>query len=61
MLFWVGGTFATSLRRQPESNFAFSAFVGLVTMLLLFPIPGYVAGVIQKVQVTRMKKVPNLC
>jgi len=33
-----------------------SSIVGLITMLLLFPIPGYVAGLIQKVQVTRMKK-----
>jgi hypothetical protein len=34
-----------------------SAFIGFGIMLLLFPIPGYVAGRIQQVQVTRMKKV----
>jgi hypothetical protein len=35
----------------------FRAFVGFGVMLLLFPIPGYVAGRIQQVQVTRMKMV----
>ncbi|KAL5534538.1 hypothetical protein ACEPAG_1001 [Sanghuangporus baumii] len=33
-----------------------SAFVGLGVMALLFPIPGYVAKLIQTVQVERMKK-----
>lgn len=32
-----------------------SAFVGLATILLLFPIPGYVAKRIQEVQVVRLK------
>ena len=34
-----------------------SAFVGLAAMILLFPVPGYVAKIIQKVQKERMKKV----
>ncbi|EJD04272.1 uncharacterized protein FOMMEDRAFT_106872 [Fomitiporia mediterranea MF3/22] len=33
-----------------------SAFVGLVVMVLLFPIPGYVAKLTQTVQIERMKK-----
>jgi ABC-type multidrug transport system fused ATPase/permease subunit len=33
-----------------------SAFVGLAVMLILFPIPGYLAKKIQDVQVQRMKK-----
>ncbi|KAG6837885.1 hypothetical protein H0H93_013038 [Arthromyces matolae] len=33
-----------------------SAFVGLATMILLFPIPGYVAKRIQDVQVIRLKQ-----
>jgi len=37
-----------------------SAFVGLAVMVALFPIPGYVAKMIQGVQVTRMKKVGTL-
>lgn len=34
-----------------------SAFVGLAVMIVLFPVPGYVAKIIQKVQKERMKKV----
>ncbi|CDO77193.1 hypothetical protein BN946_scf184747.g6 [Trametes cinnabarina] len=34
-----------------------SAFVGLAAMILLFPIPGYVASMIQGVQTEKMKKV----
>jgi hypothetical protein len=34
-----------------------SAFVGLAVMLALFPLPGYVAQRIQKVQVVKMQKV----
>ncbi|KAI0832850.1 multidrug resistance-associated ABC transporter [Trametes gibbosa] len=33
-----------------------SAFVGMVAMILLFPIPGYVASMIQGVQTEKMKK-----
>ncbi|KAI9059804.1 multidrug resistance-associated ABC transporter [Trametes sanguinea] len=33
-----------------------SAFVGLVTIILLFPIPGYIASLIQGVQTEKMKK-----
>lgn len=33
-----------------------SAFVGMAAMLLLFPIPGYVASMIQGVQTEKMKK-----
>ncbi|OSD04422.1 multidrug resistance-associated ABC transporter [Trametes coccinea BRFM310] len=33
-----------------------SAFVGLVTIILLFPIPGYIASLIQNVQTEKMKK-----
>jgi hypothetical protein len=39
------------------SILGWSAFVGLAVMILLFPIPGYVAKMIQGVQVTRMKQV----
>lgn len=39
------------------SILGWSAFVGLLVMVLLFPIPGYVAKMIQGVQETRMKKV----
>lgn len=34
-----------------------SAFVGLAIMIGLFPVPGYVAKMIQGIQVVRMKKV----
>jgi hypothetical protein len=34
-----------------------SALVGMLVMVLSFPLPGYVAKVIQSVQITRMKKV----
>lgn len=34
----------------------YSAFVGLAFLLCLFPVPGYVAKLIQRVQVTRMEK-----
>ena len=34
-----------------------SAFVGIATMLLLFPVPGYLGKMIQDVQVQRMKMV----
>ena len=34
-----------------------SAFVGLSAIIILFPLPGYVAKLIQKVQKERMKKV----
>ena len=34
-----------------------SALIGMLVMVLSFPIPGYIAKVIQNVQVTRMKKV----
>lgn len=37
-----------------------SAFVGLAVMIALFPIPGTVAGKIQKVQKESMKRVSNL-
>ncbi|KAH9854915.1 multidrug resistance-associated ABC transporter [Lenzites betulinus] len=33
-----------------------SAFVGMVAMILLFPIPGYIASLIQSVQTQKMKK-----
>ena len=36
---------------------ACSAFMGMVAMILLFPVPGYVASLIQGVQKDRMKKV----
>lgn len=39
------------------SILGWSAFVGLSSMVLLFPIPGYVAKMIQGVQITRMKMV----
>ncbi|KAH9912641.1 uncharacterized protein B0H18DRAFT_889646 [Fomitopsis serialis] len=38
------------------SILGWSAFAGMATMVLLFPIPGYVAGKIQNVQIERMKK-----
>ena len=34
-----------------------SAFVGITTMLILFPIPGYIGKMVQDVQVQRMKTV----
>jgi hypothetical protein len=34
-----------------------SAFVGLAVIILMFPIPGYLAKVIQGAQVEKMKKV----
>jgi hypothetical protein len=40
-----------------HSILGWSAFVGLAIMVILFPIPGYVAKIIQGVQVTRMEKV----
>lgn len=39
------------------SILGWSAFMGLLVMILLFPIPGYIAKMIQGVQVTRMSKV----
>ena len=39
---------------------ASSSFVGLAVMILLFPIPGYIAKLIQNVQVQAMKKVTRL-
>ena len=33
-----------------------SAFMGLLAMVLLFPVPGYVASMIQDVQGEKMKK-----
>lgn len=39
------------------SILGWSAFVGMVAMLLLFPVPGYVASMIQGVQTEKMKKV----
>lgn len=38
------------------SILGWSAFVGLAVMVILFPIPGYVARMIQGVQVARMKQ-----
>jgi hypothetical protein len=37
-----------------------SAFVGLAIMVLLFPLPGYVAKMIQSVQIARMKKASDI-
>ena len=37
-----------------------SAFVGLVTMVVLFPVPGYIVKKVQNVQVQRMKMVLSL-
>ena len=34
-----------------------SAFMGMAAMILLFPVPGYVASIIQGVQKEKMKKV----
>ena len=34
-----------------------SAFVGITTMLILFPIPGYIGKMVQDIQVQRMKMV----
>ena len=34
-----------------------SAFVGIATMLILFPVPGYIGKMVQDVQVQRMKRV----
>ena len=34
-----------------------SAFVGLATMIVLFPVPGYIAKKVRDVQVQRMKMV----
>ena len=39
------------------SILGWSAFVGMLAMVLLFPVPGYVASMIQGVQTERMKKV----
>ncbi len=39
------------------SILGWSAFVGMVAMALLFPVPGYVASLIQTVQTEKMKKV----
>ncbi|RDX55372.1 hypothetical protein OH76DRAFT_1428233 [Lentinus brumalis] len=38
------------------SILGWSAFVGMVAMALLFPVPGYVASLIQTVQTEKMKK-----
>lgn len=56
MLFWDGGTPGWYAAFSDIDNTGFSAFVGLAIMLLLFPIPGYVAKQIQGVQVARLKK-----
>ena len=41
------------------SILGWSAFVGMLAMVLLFPVPGYVASMIQGVQTERMKKVQS--
>jgi len=41
---------------QTERHFS-SAFVGLAVMVILFPVPGYVAKMIQSVQKEKMDKV----
>ncbi|TBU23091.1 hypothetical protein BD311DRAFT_811015 [Dichomitus squalens] len=38
------------------SSLGWSAFVGMIAMILLFPIPGYIASKIQGVQQDKMKK-----
>jgi hypothetical protein len=38
---------------------ATSAFVGLATMVVLFPVPGYIAKKVRDVQVQRMKMVQS--
>ena len=56
-----GGQFAFLLLSICESKFHpshhSSAFVGITTMLVLFPVPGYIGKMIQDVQVQRMKMV----
>ena len=37
-----------------------SAFVGLAVIIVMFPIPGYIAKLIQSAQVEKMKKVSVL-
>lgn len=39
--------------------FGWAAFVGLAVMVFLSPLPGLVAGMIQRAQITRMLKVGN--
>ena len=53
---------AGSLRHvsQLGLTIAFSAFIGMIAMALLFPVPGYVASMIQGVQTEKMKKVRTL-
>ena len=36
---------------------AFSAYVGLVVMVVLLPVPGYIAKLVQDAQRARMKEV----
>ena len=47
-----------------KSNLPFyvpqSAFVGLATMVALFPVPGYIAKKVRDVQVQRMKVVRRI-
>ena len=51
----------TFLFRIENFNLTFlsatSAFVGLATMVVLFPVPGYIAKKVRDVQVQRMKMV----
>ena len=47
----------SELKEYSHSSPAASVFVGLATMVVLFPIPGYIAKKVQNVQVQRMKKV----
>ena len=56
---WDGGALALLLWEGCVGGLrcACSAFMGMVAMILLFPVPGYVASLIQGVQKDRMKKV----
>ena len=58
---YLDGGQLTFLLSNSKSNLIFlsatSAFVGLATMVVLFPVPGYIAKKVRDVQVQRMKMV----
>lgn len=45
---------------QRNADVVSSALVGMIVILVMFPLPGYIARVIQRIQVERMKKVWSL-
>lgn len=56
---WDGGEYlsiAPAFQLRSYTNLSLSAFVGLAVLLILFPIPGYVAKIVQNVQQARLKR-----